>query len=61
MEIICGFLFPWVLVFFGIPVGTYYITNLLIRGIYVAVITCSSTILFRLAVDAWKEKRNKQI
>lgn len=59
IDIICGLMFPWILILFGIPVGTYYITNLLIRGIYVFVIIFSSIILFRLALDVWKDKRNK--
>lgn len=45
--------------FFGIPVGTYYITNLPVRGIYIGVIVFSAGILFRLALDIWQNKRKK--
>lgn len=53
-ETICGLVFPWILIFFGIPVGTYYITNLLVRGIYIIVVTFSAIFLFRLAFSSWK-------
>lgn len=58
-EVICGLVFPWILIFLGIPGGTYYITNLPVRGIYIGVIVFSAGILFRLALDIWQDKRKK--
>lgn len=51
MDVILGLVMPWVLILFGIPVGTYYISALFIRCIYIFLITFSASILFRLALN----------
>jgi len=58
IDIILGLIMPWVLILFGIPVGTYYISAMFIRGVYILLITFSASVLFRLALNCWRN-RNK--
>lgn len=53
-DVILGLILPWILILFGIPVGTYYITALLVRCVYIFLLIISAGILFRLALNSWR-------
>ncbi len=55
-----GLLLPWILVLFGIPVGTYYIDHLAIRVVYMVLVILTACVTFGLAKAALLEEQPKQ-